>query len=116
MKRKEIRIITCWTLLFEGSVEALDLLLGELGLSRHLLHVVRLVPSGLQQLQQPFVIPAIVERLLVEHHVVDPLHEGDWPPLAPHHHQLPLDHVVALLLGLHSVLGDHHGLSEGEIV
>ena len=113
-EKKQTLIITCWTLLLECSVEALDLLLGERGLPRHLLHVVRLVPSRLQQLQQPLVIPASVERLLVEHHVVDPLHEGDWPPLAPHHHELPLDHVVALLIGLHGVLGDYHSLSKQE--
>ena len=87
---------TCWTLLFEGSVEALDLLLGELGLPRHLLHVVRLVAGRLQKLEQSLVILAMAELLLVKHDVVDPLHEVDRPPLAPDHDKLPLDHVVAL--------------------
>lgn len=108
--------MTCRTLLFERSVEALDLLLGELGLPRHLLHVVRLVSSRLQQLEQPLVIPAMAEWLLVEHHVVDPLDEVDWPPLVPDHYELALDHVVALLLHLYRVTGDHHSVDKGIII
>ena len=113
---EQVTYCTCRTLLFEGSVETLDLLLGELGLPRHLLHIVWLVSGRLQKLEQSLVIPATAERLLVEHHVVDPLHEVDRPPLAPDHDEVPLDHVVTLLLRLDCVLGNHHSVSEGFII